>query len=310
MIELIKSSVELLPDRPVLQAIEAAGRTCYKSEAKITPDSALPFVKLLCYKGHTAMLEHGTVYLKVPFNVSKEVAAVRHSKYSYCKYDAPQDYWYITTNMRVILEACAGDFDMAQDMVARWSVVWDSKFEKRVSFRIICDRGVSHELVRHRVFSFAQESTRYVTYGVKQPMRFIVPAWWPYGAGLFQWNFGEVRLEQCADTAAEARVVFTMLNSPSVQTEQRSAAAFFMALDRCAQGYAELLSSGQTAQQARAVLPNSLKTELVMTGTISQWEGFLKLRDDPAAHPDMQIVAKPISPEIQKILATISEEKE
>lgn len=254
MIEITKPSVELIKENDMLKLIEKAGRTCYKSEDKITDDSAERFVKMICRNHHTSVLEHGTVYLKFPQhydNVSEdESAAIKYivdSKYSYINNE------FITTNFRVLMSYFNDDFDSA--------IAFYNKFnnetcdhEKRYAFRIICDRGVSHELVRHRVFSFSQESTRYVNYNNKG-FKIIQPEWWDRGGDAER----EIFCKACEDASNI---------------------------------YQKLCELGQTPQQARAVLPNALKTEIVMTGTKSQWEQFLILRNSPAAHPDMQIIAR------------------
>jgi len=114
------------------------------------------------------------------------------------------------------------------------------------TFRIICDRGVSHELVRHRIASYSQESTRYCSYGDE------ITVIRPQGIDGVEW------LE---------------------------------AMYACEQAYLSMLRRGVSAQVARSVLPNSLKTEVVMTANFREWRHFLKLRTAPAAHPDMRLVA-------------------
>ena len=133
---------------------------------------------------------------------------------------------------------------------------------EHVSFTVkfICDRGVSHELVRHRLFSFSQESTRYVNYSGKD-MEFILPCWL-VGADFKDPDTGKAEWVYSCDFA-----------------EQR---------------YAFLLSKGWTPQQARSVLPNSLKTEIITTGNIRSWRHFFKLRCDKTAHPQMRELAIPL----------------
>lgn len=138
---------------------------CYKSEDKITPDSAKGFVDRMIKSGHGAMLEHGTVYLKDVYDVSA-IGSWRHSigdKYSSNKYsvvntDRMCDFQgiYVTTNLRVLVEN-----NWLDDL--KYICEPTEYHEKRVTVRFVCDRGVSHEFVRHRVFSFAQESTRLET---------------------------------------------------------------------------------------------------------------------------------------------------
>jgi thymidylate synthase (FAD) len=185
---IVKASIELMnPDlngMDVLKAIEKAGRICYKSEDKITNDSALKFVKTLIDRGHEAMIEH-----------------------------APS-----------------------------------------ISIKFICDRGVSHEIVRHRLFSFAQESTRYCNYGKQDEISVIEPLFW------------NIRTDQ---------MYYTWLS----------------AMNDAEKSYLALLKAGASPQEARSVLPNSLKTEIIVTGNVREWRHFFKLRTAQTAHPQMREVA-------------------
>jgi len=208
----------------VYKQIEVAGRTCYKSEDRITDDSAKKFVDMIIERGHTAMLEHGTVYLYI-----EEPNGLKYSdnKYSVCNYNGNEHKYYITTNYRVLLEN-----NWLDDL--EYICLPTKHHEKRVSVRWICDRGVSHELVRHRVFSFAQESTRYCNYSkdkFNNEITFIQPTW----------------LDN-TDTDKDSRI----FNYHLRECENR----YFNLLNEC----------NWQPQQARAVLPNALKTEVVMTG--------------------------------------------
>ena len=156
--KLIKPSFEILESQGYLKDIEIAGRTCYKSEDKITNTSAKEFVDRMIKSGHGAMLEHGTVYLTHPIENSGSPLYLgigtkyRENKYSKVNYDN----WgtrYITTNYRVIIEN-----DWLDDL--QYLCEPTEHHEKRTAVKFICDRGISHEFVRHRIFSFAQESTR------------------------------------------------------------------------------------------------------------------------------------------------------
>lgn len=267
---LIKPSFEIIEQQPgilgLYKQIELAGRTCYKSEDKITPDSAAAFVDRMIKSGHGAMLEHGTVYLRIP-DVCSDGQYVYPAKGKYVgnkysrlntKWEGPANAQYIvtfvTTNLRVLVEN--GWTDDLQ------YICEPTEFhEKRVTVRFTCDRGVSHEFVRHRVFSFAQESTRYCNYSKDKfgnELTFIQPLW----------------LEDIDS------------NLDFKDCLQHSELAYFNLLDR-----------GWKPQQARAILPNSLKTELVMTGFTSDWEHFFKLRDAGSAHPQAQELAKPLHEE-------------
>ena len=162
--ELINSSFEILEQEPGLQGIykqiELAGRTCYKSLDKITKDSAKSFVDRMIASQHYAMLEHGTVYLTIrgvfkPFAGPSNFGKYLDNPYSKVVFGEGTTF-YITTNYRVLVEN--GWLD---DL--RYLCEPTEFHEKRVTVRFITDRGVSHEFVRHRVFSFAMESTRYRT---------------------------------------------------------------------------------------------------------------------------------------------------
>lgn len=204
--KLIKPSIEFLnmTERP-LETIERAGRTCYKSEDKITPGSAAIFVQKLLDRGHLAMVEHA------------------------------------------------------------WA-----------AYRVICDRGVTHEIVRHRLFSYAQESTRYCNY--KSGVTFVLPCWFP------------AEFDERDYKGTQARW----------KTWKQEVAIWFHTMDTCEKAYIRLLGIGWSPQQARGVLPNALKTEIVMTGNLREWRHFFTLRTAKTAHPQMQEVAHMLLVDMQK----------
>ena len=128
-----------------------------------------------------------------------------------------------------------------------------------ISVRIICDRGVTHELVRHRVASYSQESTRYCNYSNDKfgnELTFIEPCFWQKESK--QYKLWENQMKQAEDN------------------------------------YIELINEGATPQEARSILPNSLKTEIVVTMNLREWRHFFKLRTAPDAHPQMIEIAKMI----------------
>ena len=163
---LVKPKFEIIEQEPGLEgiykAIELAGRTCYKSEDKITPVSAEEFVNRMIKSGHHAMLEFGTVYLmaKTKDFVGPDGHVIyvnplekyENNPYSKVEIDV-DDNFYITTNYRVLVE-----HNWLNDL--KYLCEPTEFHEKRVTVHFVCDRGVSHEFVRHRVMSFAQESTR------------------------------------------------------------------------------------------------------------------------------------------------------
>ena len=133
-----------------------------------------------------------------------------------------------------------------------------------LTVRFVCDRGVSHEIVRHRLASYSQESTRYCNYS--------------------NGKFG-----------GEITVIEPLFFAPGSRPYERWKEACSDAED----AYFDLLEMGATPQEARSVLPNSLKTEVVMTANLREWRHFCKLRCSPAAHPDMRRVAKLLCKKLQ-----------
>lgn len=283
----------------VYRQIEIAGRTCYKSEDKITETSAKEFVDRMVKSGHGAMLEHGTAYLRIP-DVSSDGQWVYPAKGKYLenKYSVtksrlegvaqnPYSVFYVTTNYRVLVEN-----NWLDDL--QYICEPTEYHAKRVTVKFICDRGVSHEFVRHRVFSFAQESTRYCNYSKDKfgnECTFIIPSWLDLEENHVQVDNVVATINYKAGGWKDYPVgsdVHTYLRSLSVAEE-----SYFSLLEND-------YSNGWIAQQARAVLPNSLKTELVMTGTIEQWEGFFKLRDAGSAHPQAYELAHPLHEEFIK----------
>lgn len=286
--KLIKPSFTILHQAPGLEGvykqIELAGRTCYKSEDKITPDSAKAFVERMINSGHGAMLEHGTVYLGMPIETIIPIEANGWGKYESNKYSKGgvvcsingEKRVAITTNLRVLVEN--GWLDDLQ------YICEPTKYhEKRITVRFICDRGVSHEFVKHRVFSFAQESTRYCNYSKDKfgnELTFIQPCY-----------LNEAELAQYGPYHLVSRN-----KSPE--------SIFICSLNNAEKDYLTLIESGWKAQEARAVLPNALKTELVMTGFATDWPHFFELRCASNAHPQARELAIPLYDEFlnQKLI--------
>lgn len=266
----------------VYKQIERAGRVCYKSEDKIAEGTAKAFVDRMIASGHGAMLEHGTVYLEIPdYGVSR----LKFEKYMRNPYStsisSDVDSSYITTNLRVLVEnGWLNDLEYQCEPT--------EYHEKRITVKFVCDRGVSHEFVRHRVFSFAQESTRYCNYSKGKfgyQLTCIIPSWLGLEEGSYSLEDVEEKYDKCL-------IIDRCKNAEE--------ASFVRALCHAEREYFDLLELNWKAQQARDVLPNSLKTELVMTGTIKQWEGFFKLRDAGSAHPQAYELAHPLHKEFVK----------
>ena len=165
--KLINSKVEIIPQddcydaASIYKQIEIAGRTCYKSEDKYTGVPALTktFVDKMIANKHTAMLEHGSVYLTIPIEDWNEDEHEFEFMFPigcpWVKWNCNDKNVYVSTNFRHIVEGGVG-YEIMDKYISK-----PTEFHTpRVTVRFTCDRGVSHELVRHRVFSFAQESSR------------------------------------------------------------------------------------------------------------------------------------------------------
>lgn len=183
----------------MLKRIEKAGRTCYKSEDRITDESAEAFVRKLIERGHESVLEH-----------------------------------------------------------------------ESITVRFVCDRGISHEIVRHRLASYSQESTRYCN----------------YSGGRFGYEI-------------------TVIKPCFLKEETGAYAAWVSAMHLASISYSDMLAEGCTPQEARSVLPNSTKTEIVMTANLREWRHFLKLRTAKAAHPQMRELTVPLLKELQERIPVV-----
>lgn len=310
------------------QFIEKIGRTCYKSEDKITDDSAVKFVKGLCRRKHYAMIEHYWVHMRytglyedlmkglsmfarVDCGLLGEATDIlRHvyiTKYGDTYISAPLRVFFdmvsslgacdlnVTPINSVIDEmlSCVGNYfpeifpqcfsyrntrhfqimpeeDFCDDL---YNELYDSPKNLREqeimkhrthTVLFVCDRGVSHELVRHRPCSFAQESTRYCNYSKDKfggDITFILPFF-------FDTGHDDSRVYEAWKTSCEV----------------------------AERNYFELLGYGSTPQEARSVLPNSLKTEIIMTCNETEWQHIVNLRakgTTGAPHPQMKEIMQP-----------------
>jgi thymidylate synthase (FAD) len=197
-LEIIKSFFvfeDELDGEQILKKLERYGRTCYKSEDRITPDSARKFVAMILKNGHESVLEH-----------------------------------------------------------------------EKVTVRIICDRGVTHEIVRHRIAAYSQESTRYCNYR-SRGIQVIEP-------------------------------IFFVGDNNKYQI-------WMNAMLACEEAYNSLIGAGASAQEARSVLPNSLKTEIVVTYNLREWRHFFRLRCSKKAHPQMREITVPLLGEFKQRIPVI-----
>lgn len=321
--KLIKPYFEIIEQEPGLEGIykqiELAGRTCYKSEDKITPDSAKEFVNRMIKSGHGAMLEHGTVYLKDVYDVSA-IGSWMHSigdKYSSNKYsvvntDRMCDFQgiYVTTNLRVLVEN-----NWLDDL--KYICEPTEFHDKRVTVKFICDRVTGESFLRHRAIdedhptiegevtremekdidSFARESTRYCNYTKDKfdnQFTIITPPEFYEGPSYDSLSyFGDTddkifRNMCCSISAGEIEEDFGIFET-------------WMFANLATQwAYNRLISLGWQAQQARRVIPLDIKSPLVMTAFISDWKHFFELRCDKAAHPQARELAIPLQEEFIK----------
>lgn len=269
--KLIKPNVEIIEQQPELEGmykqIELAGRTCYKSEDKITEDSAKAFVDRMINSQHFAMLEHGTVYLAITAT-SPKVRKYEMNPYSRVKkisVDGINGRAYITTNYRVLVEN-----KWLNDL--QYICEPTEYHEKRITVKWTLDRVTGESFLRHRVFSFARESTRYCNYNKDKfgnEITFVIPTW--------------------IDESEES------LNSEFRDTDKDDVSVFIRALKSSEEEYFTLLNNGWKPQQARQVLMFSVHSPLVMTGFESDWKHFFSLRSPKygatGVHPDAAYLA-------------------
>lgn len=272
--KLINSSFKICEQKPgiegVYEQIEMAGRICYKS-TRPEGQTALNFVDKLIFMGHNAILEHGTIYLKIPQDKVDIISKYQYNPYSKVFYHEC-DFAYITTNYRVLIENYwTDDLDYLCE---------PTKYhQKRITVHFICNRAIANEFVRHRAFSFAQESTRFCNYSKKKfgsDITFICPSW----------------IENAPEEITPDRESCLLAG----QYDRKNKTERFLAsLVESKDAYLTLLDNGCTPQEARDVLHLALKTELIMTGFKDDWEYFFRLRSSKIAetgmpHPDASIL--------------------
>lgn len=309
-----RDGMVLAPAESMIRHIERCGRVCYKSESFMANDTAADFVSRIIKRGHEAVLEHASfcfvltspaqilvedtiellrlsgrnVFLRLTVNGTRKIVSgnVR----------AWRDYFLMLQTENICCPSCFAQFILDNPVLfpefadlTPYSSYFTAKppYKDGVALMVrpnslpvkeqavhldrtllfVCDRGVSHEIVRHRVASFCQESTRYCNYSKGQfggEISVIKPLYLEEGTpGYRIWKHGC----KSAETA-----------------------------------YFDLLDYGCSPQEARAVLPNSLKTEVIMTANIQEWQHFIDLRTSPAAHPQMREVVTQARDALQKEL--------
>lgn len=241
----------------IYKDIERAARVSYKSEDKITEDSAEKMVKRLINMKHYSPLEFGTVYLKMPM-AQLYFTCIKYEKNQFSKTIMSDGYFYVTTNYRVIIEN-----GWENDL--QYMCKPTKHHQRRTTIKFITNRAMTHELVRHRSMSFMQESQRYCNYSKDKfdnEITFIKPCW-----------------------------VNISTTDSAVYDASSDGDYFIQALEDAENWYLSLLKEGWTPQQARAVLPNATKTEIYMCGFDRDWEHFFDLRDKTHVDPQMHDLA-------------------
>ena len=276
----------------IYKQIELAGRTCYKSEDKMTDVSSRAFVQRMINSGHNAMLEHGTVYLSIPKNskYADMFLECRNNPYVKCSWVVSEDTVYVTTNYRYIIES-----NSEECMKIFLSPNPNRHHRKRVTVLFHTQIAISREFNRHRANSMAESSTRYCNYSKDKfgnEITVNLPSW----------------IEQDSITSDKT-------NEASIQTKLAALATYwnnkelkfiksFDAIDYwiLANSVAEycymgLIKCGWAAQQARTILPLDTNTDLVHTAFVSDWKHFFDLRalgTTGKSHPDAKCVAYPL----------------
>lgn len=300
--KIVKPNFEEIFNENPQKHIEQIARTCYKSNDLITGNSDKKMIKNLYDRNHWAMLEHFVFIYKYKGNdtILKFVASNPYFRYTFFEDNI------ISFNARVLLDTLIGnglmkhinDENVKSDYIDLLKqVIYDYDCpelfgnitegkntktfevirsineltrlpEKKIhgwkSIKFICDRGVSHEIVRHRDASFAQESTRYCNYSKEKfgnEITVIKPSFYEYVDNVY---------------------------------DKIGYGYWIEAMEEAEKQYFNLLNLGSTPQEARSVLPNSLKTEIIMTARFKEWAHFFELRCDKTAHPQMRELAIPL----------------
>lgn len=294
---LINPSLEIYTQEPGLtgmyKQIEKCARVSYKSEDRITDDSYKKFLKMLYDKGHFSVFEQGTVYLDLPTpNLLTDdyeyILKYINNPYSVLYTDDDNKIFYVTSNLRVLLEN--GWLD---DL--KYICEPTEYHERRVCVKYTLSIGIGREFTRHRQFSFNQESTRYIDYSKNSKggdVTYIIPTHIKLPEGYYTWWDNDWCISQVKDELPD---------KIAKHDENDAVDIYLHTLNRGATDYKILLNKGWTPQQARGVLPLDAKSELIMTGTISQWNEFFKLRVSKAAHPDAYYLAKSTQDEFRKL---------
>ena len=284
--KLIKPSFQIIEPTgytidDIYKSIELAGRVSHKSEDKITETSAKDFVGRMLNMKHLATCEFGTVYLYAHSMYDLDIEKYRQNPYSKAIWN--NNGHYISTNYRTLVEN-----NWLDDL--KYLREPTKYHHKRYTVKFILDRAIANEIVRHRKFSFLQESTRYCLYSSNKfnnELTFIIPCWFEeMNQGIIKFEEGLYKDTYCFQ--------FTEGN------KGKSCSIWYNAMREAEEHYIELINLGWKAEEARNILPLSLKTELYMCGFAEDWEQFFKLRTASNAHPQAKELAIPLKEEFIK----------
>lgn len=283
----------------IYKQIEQAGRTCYKSEDKITEDSPKAFVYRMIKSGHLSMLEHGTVYLAIPITTYAPDAVNfyynnPYSKVNKCdefifkdKYGDKVATWCVTTNFRFIVEN-----NLLEDL--EFLCEPTTYHAKRYSIKLTTNIGITREGNRHRQ-SIAEESTRYCNYSKDKfgnDITIVPPIWIAHTDHIHSKKENITNLGYIIDDIISE----TPISASDIE-------AYFATIEFCGIMYNHLLDCGWTPQQAREVLPLATKSDVVYTKFEDEWEHFFDLRlvgITGKPHPNIQHCAALIINEFYK----------
>lgn len=282
---------------PILDKIELAGRVCYQSEDKIKEGTDITFIKSICKRGHTSVLEHSGIYFTMELGTSINLRNVLREiedehlidLLPFIKFKKPRSgrQVIVSTNLRLLhtllshtayiiirnfLFAILEKFPELHPFLQFERIAYDDHIPIHIiriedagelnieTFNIVCDRAIQNELVRHRTMSFSVESTRYCN----------------YSKDAFNSEISIITPETMRENSLQE-----LIYHEGVQAAEEN--------------YFKLLAAGNTAQIARKVLPLGLKTEFYMSGYVFNWNKVFKLRSVSGAHPEVRVISQGIN---------------
>lgn len=273
----VEHSIERVPQEKLWQHIEKCGRVCYKSEDKMTDESAQKFIDNLRKREHNSVLEHGTIYLIVPrpvdnseFGMELYLNLIEHYKHNHwSRIHIEPDKVYITTNFRVLVENGWED-----DLVFR--VEEPTEYHrKRVTFKFVHDVGIARDSNRHRAHSISEESTRFINYN-RKGVTFTASPFTP---------------EECADwDDTRTPMVFENMWFGTHDDEITDLDVWLFSCYTSTYCYNKLINLGWSPQMARRALNFGVKTETYYTAFVDDWVEYIRKREH--AHPDLKALVR------------------